>query len=160
MAWSASSPRIPRRSISGLKCNFFSDRVSALLASSICGREVSLFNWLLLTFSSCSSLVEVFRAPKATITFFPLISSTSPGICCPFMRTVSPTPIGRSIAGRTILGVRCFLLFAFRAPCAVCPAPFSSGCKVCLKWSNVLRTSFVFSFSACASLISRMVRSI
>ena len=123
--------------------------------------------------SSRSVFTVVLMLPKATTAFFPLISSTSPTELCPLIRTGHPSVMGVALgvcwtAGCSLVPF-CFfsfLRFCFSFSFSIFRAILSS-CSLEVRLSidsrksaSSWRTRRVFSFSACASFMVRMVFSI
>ena len=110
--------------------------------------------------------------PTPTVTMPACIFTTSPAVSRPFRRTLSPVCNGCSFGVFTSVLAGCFsFLRCSRRSCrwrncAILRSIFASAstgvsvCSCCLSSSTWRRATFVRSFSACASLISRIVRSI
>ncbi len=138
------------------------------------GRTCRLYSELEMA-SSRSSATVVKIWPKATVAFLPLISVTSPAPSCPLMRTLPPTftsSVSAAAAGpsttspwRALRSRRCCwrrstfsISRSIRACCwGVSVRPSTSFSR---NSSSSRRAKRVISFSACASLITRMVFSI
>ena len=156
---------MPRTSISCLKWSFFScisSRVFSLMKVLL---GISFLIWLLLTFSSWSSLRVLLIMPKATTACLPSMDRTLPAEVCPLSRTRSPSrivslsnPFGFSSFARLFLrSLRALILAISRASFSF--SSWVAEIPVLNSWSDC-RASLVCSLSACASRISRIVFSI
>ena len=169
----ASSPLMPRTSISCLKFSFFSYMLSCVCLLTKVAAWFRAGGSGAAARSNRSGFTLVRIMPKVTMAFFPSISSIVPTVVCPLMRTVSPGCRGRlrSSASRAacskasgcafrmaasdaFFSFRSACLFFRSCSCCILRAILSASCcfsmssKVFLNSSNSWRTLRVFSFSA------------